>query len=47
MCKENIDLVPRSVRPFGPGTLDEWAKLWHPDTRVTVPEEQPEFLPTN
>jgi hypothetical protein len=36
-----------SVRPFGSGTLDEWAMLWHPDIRVTVPEEQPEFLPTN
>jgi hypothetical protein len=33
-----------SVRPLGPGTLDEWAKLWHPHTRVTVPGEQPEFL---
>jgi hypothetical protein len=33
-----------SVRPFGSGTLEEWAKLWHPDTLVTVPEEQPEFL---
>jgi hypothetical protein len=43
MCKENIDLVlDRSAR-LGQ-ERDEWAKLWHPDTRVTVSEEQPEFL---
>jgi hypothetical protein len=46
MCRENIDLVLDRSRPFGPGTLDEWAELWHPGTRVTVPEEQPEFLLT-
>jgi hypothetical protein len=45
-CKEKHRSRVGSVRPFGPGTLDEWAKLWHPDIRVTVPEEQPEFLPT-
>ncbi len=31
-----------SVRPSRPRTLDERAKLWHPGTRVTVPEQQPE-----
>ncbi len=44
MCKENIDLVlDRSAR-LAQERSNEWARLWHPDTRVTVPEEQPEFL---
>jgi ketosteroid isomerase-like protein len=31
-----------SIRRFSPGGLDEWAKLWHPDVRLTFPEEWPE-----
>ena len=34
-----------SVRQFRPETMDEWAKLWHPDTRMTVPENWPEQGP--
>ena len=44
MCKENIDFVlDRSAR-LGQERSMSGPKLWHPDTRVTVPEEQPEFL---
>jgi ketosteroid isomerase-like protein len=42
MSQENVDLVLESVRRFRPGGLDEWAELWHPDTRLTVPEGWPE-----
>ena len=45
MSEENVELVLESVRRFRPETMDEWAKLWHPDTRMTVPEEWPEQGP--
>jgi ketosteroid isomerase-like protein len=42
MSQENIDLVLESIRRFRPGGLDEWAQLWHPDTRLTLAEGWPE-----
>jgi ketosteroid isomerase-like protein len=45
MSQENVDLVLESVRRFKPETMDEWEKLWHPDTRMTVPAEWPEQGP--
>jgi ketosteroid isomerase-like protein len=42
MSQENVELVLESVRRFKPGGLDEWAELWHPDTRLTTPEGWPE-----
>jgi ketosteroid isomerase-like protein len=42
MSQENVELVLESVRRFRPGGLDEWVQLWHPDTRLTVPEGWPE-----
>jgi ketosteroid isomerase-like protein len=41
MSEENVELALESVRRFKPD-LDEWAKLWHPETRLSVPEEWPE-----
>ena len=42
MSQENIDLVLESIRRFRPSGLDEWAELWHQDTRMTLPEGSPE-----
>ena len=42
MTQENVDLVLESARRFRPGGLDEWAELWHPDVRLTVPPGWPE-----
>jgi|SRR5215211_2246240 len=42
MSQENVDLVLESIRRFRPGGLDEWAELWHQDTRMTMPEGFPE-----
>jgi ketosteroid isomerase-like protein len=42
MSQENVELVLESIRRFRPEGLDEWAQLWHPDTRLTVPEGWPE-----
>jgi ketosteroid isomerase-like protein len=42
MSRENVDLVLESIRRFRPGGLDEWAELWHQDTRMTIPEGWPE-----
>jgi ketosteroid isomerase-like protein len=42
MSRENVDLVLESIRRFRPGGLDEWAELWHQDTRMTIPEGSPE-----
>ncbi len=42
MSQENVDLVLESIRRFRLGGLDEWAELWHQDTRLTVPEGWPE-----
>jgi ketosteroid isomerase-like protein len=42
MSQENVELVLESIRRFRPGGLDEWAKLWHRDTRLTVPDGWPE-----
>src|SRR5215207_4271747 len=42
MSQENVDLVLESIRRFRPGGLDEWAELWHQDTRMTIPEGSPE-----
>jgi hypothetical protein len=41
MSVENVELALESVRRFKPN-LDEWAKLWHPETRMTVPAGWPE-----
>jgi hypothetical protein len=41
MSVENVELALGPVRRFKPN-LDEWAKLWHPETRMTVPEGWPE-----
>jgi SnoaL-like domain len=41
MSEENVELALESVRRFKPD-LDEWAKLWHPETRLSVPEGWPE-----
>ena len=41
MSEENAELALESVRRFKPN-LDEWAKLWNPETRMTVPEGWPE-----
>jgi ketosteroid isomerase-like protein len=42
MSQENVDLVLESIRRFRPGGLDEWAELWHQDTRMTIAEGVPE-----
>jgi ketosteroid isomerase-like protein len=42
MSEENVELVLESIRRFRPKGLDEWAQLWHPDTRLTVPDGWPE-----
>lgn len=42
MSQANTDLVLESIRRFRPEGLDEWAELWHPDTRLTVAEGWPE-----
>jgi ketosteroid isomerase-like protein len=42
MSQENVELVLESIRRFRPGGLDEWAQLWHPDTRLTIAEGWPE-----
>jgi ketosteroid isomerase-like protein len=42
MSQENVDLVLESIRRFRPSGLDEWAELWHQDTRMTLPEGSPE-----
>ena len=42
MSQENVEIVLESIRRFRPGGLDEWAKLWHPDTRMTIPDGWPE-----
>jgi ketosteroid isomerase-like protein len=42
MSQRNVELVLESVRRFRPGGLDEWAELWHPDTRMVAPEGWPE-----
>ena len=31
-----------SIRRFRPEGLGEWAQLWHPDTRLTMPQGWPE-----
>jgi SnoaL-like domain len=41
MSQENVELALESVRRFKPN-LDEWARLWYPQTRMSVPEEWPE-----
>jgi ketosteroid isomerase-like protein len=45
MSQENVELVLESIRRFRPEGLDEWAQLWDPDTRLTVPEGWPERGP--
>jgi ketosteroid isomerase-like protein len=45
MSQENAELVLESIRRFKPEGLDEWAQLWHPDTRLTVAEGWPERGP--
>jgi ketosteroid isomerase-like protein len=42
MSQENVDLVLESIRRFKPSGLDEWAELWHQDTRLTLPAGSPE-----
>jgi ketosteroid isomerase-like protein len=42
MSQENVDLVLESIRRFRPSGLDEWAELWHQDTRMTIAEGWPE-----
>jgi ketosteroid isomerase-like protein len=42
MSVENVELVLESIRRFNPGTLDEWAELWHPDVRFFPPKDWPE-----
>jgi ketosteroid isomerase-like protein len=42
MSQANVDLVLESIRRFSPSGLDEWAELWHQDTRMTLPEGWPE-----
>jgi ketosteroid isomerase-like protein len=42
MSQENVEIVRESIRRFRPSGLDEWAELWHQDTRMTVPEGWPE-----
>jgi hypothetical protein len=42
MSRENVELVLESIRRFRPGGLDEWAELWHQDTRMTIAEGWPE-----
>ena len=42
MSQENVEIVLESIRRFRPSGLDEWAELWHPDTRMTLPEGFPE-----
>ncbi len=42
MSQENVELVLESIRRFTPEDLDEWAELWHPDTRLYVPDDWPE-----
>jgi ketosteroid isomerase-like protein len=42
MSQENVELVLESIHRFRPGGLDEWAQLWHPDTRLTIAEGWPE-----
>jgi ketosteroid isomerase-like protein len=42
MSEENVELVMESIRRFTPENLDSWAELWHPDTRMTMPEGSPE-----
>jgi hypothetical protein len=41
MSVEKVELALESVRRFKPN-LEEWAKLWHPETRMTVPAGWPE-----
>jgi ketosteroid isomerase-like protein len=42
MSQENVELVLESIRRFRPSGLDEWAELWHQDTRLTIAEGWPE-----
>lgn len=43
MTQANVELVLESIRRFiRPEGLDEWAKLWDPDARLTTPEGFPE-----
>jgi SnoaL-like domain len=42
VTQANVDLVLESIRRFRPEGLDDWAKLWDPDARLTVPEGYPE-----
>jgi ketosteroid isomerase-like protein len=42
MSQENVEIVLESIRRFGPSGLDEWAELWHQDTRMTIAEGWPE-----
>ena len=42
MSDQNVELVLESIRRFSAESLDEWAELWHPDTRLYVPAGWPE-----
>jgi ketosteroid isomerase-like protein len=42
MSEENVELVLESIRRFRREGLDEWAELWHQDTRLTPPKDWPE-----
>lgn len=42
MPSENLDVVLGTFRLFEAGEFEGWAALWHPESRVTGPEDWPE-----